>query len=143
MLADYLHIGVWGCSPCRARRARSGRGPKPPGSSLLPSTQVHTLVLSMVARPCWHGGDSWWPSAQANGPHRKCSGRSSVAPASLLAPAESTIHYADVPWILPAEEPKQEELQRVVLYGGPCVRGSSRGRGWEEQRCRRVRLPAA
>lgn len=30
---------------------------------------------------------------------------------------ESTIHYADVPWILPAEEPKQEELQRVVLYG--------------------------
>ena len=37
----------------------------------------------------------------------------------------------------------QRELQRVVLYGGPCVRGGSRGRGWEEQRCRRVRLPAA
>lgn len=31
--------------------------------------------------------------------------------------AEATIQYADVPWILPAEAPKQEELQRVVLYG--------------------------
>ncbi|PRW57890.1 NF-kappa-B inhibitor 1 isoform A [Chlorella sorokiniana] len=30
---------------------------------------------------------------------------------------ESIVHYADVPWILPAKEPKQEELQRVVLYG--------------------------
>ena len=36
---------------------------------------------------------------------------------NLLCP-ESTIRYADVPWILAAEEPKQEELQRVVLYGG-------------------------
>jgi len=38
-------------------------------------------------------------------------------------PAESTIHYADVPWILAAEEPQQAELQRVVLYGGCFVWG--------------------
>ena len=37
---------------------------------------------------------------------------------NCLLPAESTIHYADVPWILAAEEPQQAELQRVVLYGG-------------------------
>lgn len=36
----------------------------------------------------------------------------------LPTAAESTIHYADVPWILAAEEPKLEELQRVVLFGG-------------------------
>ena len=32
--------------------------------------------------------------------------------------AEAVIAYADVPWILPAENAPQEELQRVLLYGG-------------------------
>ncbi|PSC73049.1 NF-kappa-B inhibitor 1 isoform B [Micractinium conductrix] len=42
---------------------------------------------------------------------------------------EAVIAYADVPWILPAENAPQEELQRVLLYGAD---------GPEEQR-RRLR----